>query len=44
VEELNDVFGKASFVKGRDDLFGDGRCLRRGLDNDTVAGEKSGND
>jgi hypothetical protein len=44
VEVLNDVLGKASFVKGRNDLFGDCWCLWRRLDDDTVAREKSGDD
>ncbi|KAH0294646.1 hypothetical protein KCU62_g241, partial [Aureobasidium sp. EXF-3399] len=44
VEKLDDVLGKTSFVKGSHDLFSDGWCLRRRLDDDTVAGEESGND
>jgi hypothetical protein len=44
VEELNDVLGKASFVEGRNDLFGNCWCLRRRLDDDTVTREKGGDD
>ena len=43
MEELDDVLGKTSFVEGGHDLFSDGWCLRRRLDDDTVAGEKGGN-
>jgi hypothetical protein len=44
VKELDDVLGEARLVKGRNDLFGNRRCLRRRLDDYTVAREKSGND